>query len=170
VFQVFQTYVSSIFIWMLHMLFWLYTHVSSVCFKCFIFFKLMLQMFHLDVTHMFQAHVQVFHLFRRMLQMFHLDVLKVDLVLHMFCNGANGWRTVAFHRALAPTSHLPRAVLHTLSSPLPPLHSLPFSPSHRGSSSSAGKTYPMSMWTPMEVVAPGGLTAARYPHGGPVAC
>jgi hypothetical protein len=77
---------------------------------------------------------------------------------------------VAFHRALAPTSRLPRAVLHTLSYPLPPLHSLPFSPSHRGSSSSAGKTYPTSMRTPMEVVAPGGLTAAWYPHGGPVAC
>jgi hypothetical protein len=102
--------------------------------------------------------------------MFHLDVSKVDLVLHMFCNDANGWWTVAFRRALAPTSRLPCAVHHTLSSPLPPLHSLPFSLSHRSSSSSAGKTYPTSMRTPTEVVAPGGLTAARFPHGGPVAC
>jgi hypothetical protein len=34
---------------MLHMLLWLYTHVSNICFKCFICFRRMLQMFHLDV-------------------------------------------------------------------------------------------------------------------------
>ena len=51
-----QAYVSSVlgvfkcFIWMLHMLLWLYTHVSGLCFKCFSCFKLMLQVFHLDVV------------------------------------------------------------------------------------------------------------------------
>jgi hypothetical protein len=35
---------------MLHMLLWLYTHVSSTCFKCFICFRRMLQTFHLDVS------------------------------------------------------------------------------------------------------------------------
>jgi hypothetical protein len=43
---------------MLHMLLWLYIHVSSVCLNCFIYFK-------------------------PMLQVFYLDVAKVDLVLHM---------------------------------------------------------------------------------------
>jgi hypothetical protein len=44
---------------MLHMLLWLYTHISSICFKCFI-------------------------CFRRILQVFHVDVSKVDLGEHMF--------------------------------------------------------------------------------------
>jgi hypothetical protein len=35
---------------MLYMLFWLYTHVSSVYFKCLRCSKLMLQVFHLDVA------------------------------------------------------------------------------------------------------------------------
>jgi hypothetical protein len=48
---------------MLHMLHWLYTYVASVCLKCFIYFKRMLQVFYLDVayvsthTHMLQAYV-----------------------------------------------------------------------------------------------------------------
>jgi hypothetical protein len=71
------------------MFLWLYTHVSIVFFKC---FRLILQVFHLDVakvdmdagyiamaTHMFQ----VFHMFQTYVVMFHLDVSKVDLMLHM---------------------------------------------------------------------------------------
>ena len=34
----------------LHMLLWLYMYVSSACFKCFIYFRRMLQVFHLDVS------------------------------------------------------------------------------------------------------------------------
>jgi hypothetical protein len=34
-----------VFIWMLHMLKWLYTYVISVCSKCFTFFRRMLQVF-----------------------------------------------------------------------------------------------------------------------------
>jgi hypothetical protein len=39
------------FIWMLHMLLWPYTYIVSVCFKCFNYFKCMLQVFYLDVTY-----------------------------------------------------------------------------------------------------------------------
>jgi hypothetical protein len=52
-FQVFHTYVESIFIWMLHVLQWLQTcfpGVSNVCCKCFNYFGCMLQVFHLDVA------------------------------------------------------------------------------------------------------------------------
>jgi hypothetical protein len=49
--------------------------------------------------------------------MFHLDVLKVD--------GAGGWRRAACRWASAATSLLSRAACLALSSPLPPLPSLP---------------------------------------------
>ena len=39
----------------LHMLQWLYTCVTSVCFKCFSCFKCMLQVFHLDVAYVAMA-------------------------------------------------------------------------------------------------------------------
>jgi hypothetical protein len=41
VFEMFQTYVSSVSIWMLHMLLWLYPHV----------FKRMFQVFHMFYTY-----------------------------------------------------------------------------------------------------------------------
>jgi hypothetical protein len=44
----FQMYVASVFIWMLH---WLYTYVVSVCFKYLSCFKHMLQVFYLDVAY-----------------------------------------------------------------------------------------------------------------------
>ena len=75
---------------MLHMLQWQYTHVASLCFKCFMCFRHLFQNFHPDVSkvdlvlHMLQwlyTHVSsISSIFRRMLQLFHLDVLKVDLV------------------------------------------------------------------------------------------
>jgi hypothetical protein len=37
------------FIWMLHMLLWLYTYISNVCFKCSDAFRLIWQVFHLEV-------------------------------------------------------------------------------------------------------------------------
>jgi hypothetical protein len=61
-FQVFQTYVSSVSFeccksrsGMLYMLQMQYTYVASLCFMC----------------------------FRRLFQIFHLNVSKIDLVLHM---------------------------------------------------------------------------------------
>jgi hypothetical protein len=41
-FSCFQTYVASVFIWMFYVLHWLYTYVASVCFKYFSCFKRML--------------------------------------------------------------------------------------------------------------------------------
>ena len=44
------------------MLQWLYMYIASICFKCFTYFRPMLQVFHLDVAYvvmlqMFQTHV-----------------------------------------------------------------------------------------------------------------
>jgi hypothetical protein len=69
-----QVYVSNVsavlniyykcFIWMLHILHWLYTYVASAYFKCFIYLKRMLQAFYWNVciccsvhTHMLQAYI-----------------------------------------------------------------------------------------------------------------
>jgi hypothetical protein len=49
VFQLFQTFVSSVDL-VLHMLQWLYMHVSNTCFKCSSVFRHILQMFHLDIS------------------------------------------------------------------------------------------------------------------------
>jgi hypothetical protein len=61
---------------MLHMLLWLYTYISSVSFKCFTYFRLMLQVFYLnDVkVDLIVAYVAMnIHVcFKRMLQVFHL--------------------------------------------------------------------------------------------------
>jgi hypothetical protein len=50
---------------MLHMLQWLYTYVSSVYSKCFICFRYMLQVFHLNVAKvdLDVAYMQVFYVF-----------------------------------------------------------------------------------------------------------
>ena len=57
-------------------------------------------------TRMFQMHEYV-----------SLNVSKVDQVLHL----ASGWRRLAYRKALAPTSRLPRVARLALTSPLPPL-------------------------------------------------
>jgi hypothetical protein len=85
--RIFQAYLSSVshisdscykcFTWM--MLLWIYMYVSSICCKCFI-------------------------CFRRMLQVFHLDVSKVDLGEHMFHLPQppySCWGTAVGHRASA---------------------------------------------------------------------
>jgi hypothetical protein len=71
------------------------SHVANVSFKCFRYFKGMLQMFHMDVAKVNRdiAHViMVVYLcfkcmfcFRRMLQVFYLDVAKVDLNVTYIC-------------------------------------------------------------------------------------
>ena len=126
------------FIWVLHMLLWLYTHVSSVCFRC---FKLMLQLFHLNVAYIAMAihtcskhihillwlytcfkHIfQLFHLFQTYVTNVSLDVSNVDTVLHTFeiTSVASEQRPV---RASAPT--LCGAPRHLLSYPSPPFPSL----------------------------------------------
>jgi hypothetical protein len=94
------------------MLLWIYTYVSGLRFKCFRCFRLMLQVFHLDVIKVdlnvayigmaIHACFKCFICFRYMLQMFCLDVSKVDLVLHM----------LQWHRWLAGSGlpQLPAAV------------------------------------------------------------
>jgi hypothetical protein len=86
-----QGYVSSIvgvsdvcfkcFIWMLHILLWLYTYVCSVCFK---YFRLMLQVFYLNVAEvdLDVAYVaKVIHeYFKCMFQIFHLFQIHVASV------------------------------------------------------------------------------------------
>jgi hypothetical protein len=77
----FQTYVASVFIWMLYMF---HTYVC----KCVIW---MLRMFFVIVSSVFQVFLLVFQMhvssvsfaFRHMLQVLHLNVLKVDWVLHI---------------------------------------------------------------------------------------
>jgi hypothetical protein len=77
----FQTYVISVFIWMLL--------VSYTCCKCFILvlcmfamvfkcFKVFLRVFH---THV----LSVLSVFGRMLQVLHLNISKIDLLVHMLC-------------------------------------------------------------------------------------
>jgi hypothetical protein len=104
-----------------------HTLVASFYFNCFMCFRHLFQMFHLDVSkvdlvvHMLQwlyTHVSsVSSVFTHMLHMFYLDVLKVDRVLH----DADGRRRAACRRTLAPISHLPCVAHLTLSSPLAPL-------------------------------------------------
>jgi hypothetical protein len=78
---------------MLHMLQCLYMNVSSVCFKGFICFIRISQVFHIDVAkvdfdvHVFAMAIHVcykcmfkyFIFFIRMLLVFYLDVVKLDL-------------------------------------------------------------------------------------------
>jgi hypothetical protein len=63
------------------MLQWLYIYVANVCSKCFTCFRLMLQVFHLDVAYVLdiccKCLFNMFHYFRRMLQMCYLDVIVV---------------------------------------------------------------------------------------------
>ena len=65
----FQTYVASVFIWMLHML---YTYVASVLSRCCLCFTWFSSVF-----------ASVSSVLRRMLQVLHLDVSKLDRVLHL---------------------------------------------------------------------------------------
>jgi hypothetical protein len=79
------------FIWMLHILQWLYTCVTSVCFKNFSSFKRMLQVFHLDVAYVPVAiHVccncvfKMYQLFHMDIACFYLDVAYVAVVIYTY--------------------------------------------------------------------------------------
>ena len=77
---IFQTYVASVFVWMLHMF---HTYVANILFGCCVCFIM--------VFKCFQVFLQVFRMyvssissaFRRMLQVLYLDVSKVDRLLHL---------------------------------------------------------------------------------------
>jgi hypothetical protein len=64
-FCMFQTYIASVFISMLHM--FRYAYVASVYSKCFIYFRRMLQVFHLDVAYVAIIFYKYFTCFRRMI-------------------------------------------------------------------------------------------------------
>ena len=51
------------FIWMLHMLQWLYTYVATICFKCFTYFRRMLHQV-LHVASVFISRSSMFHAFQ----------------------------------------------------------------------------------------------------------
>jgi hypothetical protein len=77
---------------MLHMLYWLYTYFASVCFKYFICFRRMLQVFYLYVymlqwlyTYVESVCFKCFICFKRMLQIFYVDVAYVAVAIHIYC-------------------------------------------------------------------------------------
>jgi hypothetical protein len=81
-----QCFISMLqkYIWMLHMLQWLYTYVASVYSKCFIHFGCMLQVFCLDVAYVV---VTIYICCKHMFQMFHLLQMYVTesaSILQMF--------------------------------------------------------------------------------------
>jgi hypothetical protein len=125
-FHLYQTYVASVLIWMLHI---------YGCFKCFICFIRLLQAFHLDVAYAcngFQVFsgifasvlntcIKCFICLLCILQLLHLGVLKVDRGSHIgcaweaadgagdICSGVHGrrpgWRRPAA-RVLARSLHV----------------------------------------------------------------
>jgi hypothetical protein len=77
---------------MLQILQWLYTYASSVYSKCFICFRRMLQVFHLNIAKvdMAVAYISVSGVFIGMLQVFHLDVCICLQWLHMCFQVSSG--------------------------------------------------------------------------------
>jgi hypothetical protein len=71
----FQTYVVSVFIWMLHMF---CTYVASILSECCIYLQLFFKCFPCVFASVSDACFEYFNYFVRMLQVFHLDILKVD--------------------------------------------------------------------------------------------
>ena len=65
------------------------------------------------------------------------QILLRGYQIRWFCHFPHGFGSYLARRALP--------------SPVLSLPSFPFPPSHRGSSNLAGKPYPMSAWTPMQV-------------------
>jgi hypothetical protein len=74
------------------MLQWLYTYVSSVCSKCFIRFRRIVQVSYLDVAKLDQDFVYIYAsvlgVFIRMLQVFYLDVCNGYTRVFMFFSSA----------------------------------------------------------------------------------
>jgi hypothetical protein len=135
-------------------------YVSHICCKCFIW---ILHMFCNGFSNIFRCFCKCFRC------VFYLS-------LDVFANVSSGCfksRIGIAHVAMMPVAGgqrptaglqlLPRAFLvwRASSSPLLSLPFLSFSPSRHGSSSLAGKPYPTSTQTPVEVEAPGGLMATR---------
>jgi hypothetical protein len=95
-FHVYVSYVWSgcciCFIWMFHILQWLYTYVTSVSSKCFTYFIWMLYVFiwmlcMLQLLYPYVASVcfKCFSCFRSMLQIFYLNVADVAVTIPICC-------------------------------------------------------------------------------------
>jgi hypothetical protein len=65
------------------------TMAIHICFKCFSYFKRMLQVFYLEVGMLHWLYTYVasvcFSCFKRMLQVFYLDVAYLAVVIHICC-------------------------------------------------------------------------------------
>jgi hypothetical protein len=104
------------------------TYVSHICCNFFIW---ILHMFCNSFSCVFQVlltHVSsVSSVYRSMLQVFSSGCFKSISGVCTYCNGFDGWRTAACHRASAPTSCIaPRPLLS------PPFPSVPFPSSRLG--------------------------------------
>jgi hypothetical protein len=152
----FQTYVVSVFIWMLHMF---HIYVASV-------FMWMLHMFCNDFSSIFRCFCKYF---RCMFQIFFFCLYTYVANVSSGCfKSRSGIARIVMapvadgQRPAAWLGLLPRAFIARCVSPSPLLFlpSLPFPLSHRGSSILARKRYPRSSRTLADVVAPSGLTAA----------
>jgi hypothetical protein len=85
-FCAFQMYVAKVDL-VLHMLQWLCTCVATICFKCFSYFKRMLQVFHLNVTYVAVViHVCYKYVFQ-MFQLFYVDVACFSSECCICCSG-----------------------------------------------------------------------------------
>jgi hypothetical protein len=71
-------------------------HVASVCFKCFRYFRGMLQLFHMDVAKTDQGCCTYCKCFRSMLQLFHMDIAKIDQGYCTYCKCFRGVQNVLF--------------------------------------------------------------------------
>jgi hypothetical protein len=76
----FQTYVASVFIWMLHMF---HTYVASVLSRCCVCFIMVFKCSSGAFASVSDACFKYFIYLGRTLQVLYLDVLKVDRVLHL---------------------------------------------------------------------------------------
>jgi hypothetical protein len=81
-----------IFIWMLHMLQWLYTYVASIYSKCFTYFRHMLQVFYmLQVLPISDICCKCFICCKYIFQMFYLFQTYVASVLSRCCICCSGY-------------------------------------------------------------------------------
>ena len=79
---VFQTYVASVFIWMLHMF---HAYVASILSGCCVCVAMVFKCFSRVFASVSDAHSSVSSVFFCMLQVLDLDISKVYRVLHMKC-------------------------------------------------------------------------------------
>jgi hypothetical protein len=99
-----QTYVASMFIWMLHIF---HTYVASILSGCCVCCTWFSSVFRCFCKCFIQMHVlSISAAFRRILQMLHLDVSKVDWVLHLAPSSSLAASPRCLHLLSAPAGQL----------------------------------------------------------------